>query len=168
MPVTSHLLRPVRPSLIILTLICALLFNLLPWQMIGNHFAPDFVALMLLYWTLNQPRRVGVGWAFVLGVCMDVADGNLLGQHALAYSVITYLVLSRQRQLNIFPYWQQATAVLGLMVFAQFLMAAVRVATGAELPAISYFLGPLLTAFLWVPVSNLLLAYQRKPVSESL
>ncbi|WP_148714418.1 rod shape-determining protein MreD [Chitinolyticbacter meiyuanensis] len=168
MPVTSHLLRPVRPGQIILTLIIALLLNLLPWQLIGNHFAPDFVALMLLYWTLNQPRRVGVGWAFVLGICMDVADGNMLGQHALAYSVITYLVLSRQRQLNIFPFWQQALAVLGLMLLAQVLMTTVRLVAGAELPGFSYFLGPLLTAFLWVPVSNLLLAYQRKPIPESL
>ncbi|TJZ78973.1 rod shape-determining protein MreD [Chitiniphilus eburneus] len=168
MPVSSHLPRPVRPSLIFLTLIGALLLNLLPWQLIGSHFAPDFVALMLLYWTLNQPRRVGVGWAFVFGLAMDVADGNMLGQHTLAYSVIVYLVLSRSRQINIFPFWQQALAMLGLLLLAQVIMAVLRLTTGADMVGISYFVGPFLSAFLWVPISNLLLVHQRKNVPDSL
>ncbi|UXY15118.1 rod shape-determining protein MreD [Chitiniphilus purpureus] len=168
MPVSSHLLRPVRPSLIFLTLLGALMLNLLPWQLAGGHFAPDFVALLLLYWTLNQPRRIGVGWAFLLGVVMDVANSNILGQHALAYSVISYLVLSRQRRINIYPFWQQALVVLGLLLLAQLLMAGLRFAIGSETVGPGYFVSPFVAAFLWVPLSNLLLVYQRTRVPDSI
>ncbi|WP_035060310.1 rod shape-determining protein MreD [Andreprevotia chitinilytica] len=168
MPVSSQILRPVSVWVIALSFALALLINLLPWQSSVSNLSPDFVALMVLYWTLNQPRRVGVGWAFLLGIVMDVGDGNVLGQHALAYSVITYLILSRQRLFAVFPFWQQALVVLGLLTLGQTIMLLIQFSLGASFIGWGYFVGNILAAVLWTPLSNLMLSHQRKPLSDSL
>ena len=168
MPISRQLLRPVRSSFILFTFLISLAINLLPWQAGLIGFAPDFVALFIIYWTLNQPRRVGVGWAFCLGLMMDVADGNVMGQHALAYTMMAYLTLSRQRQLAIFPFWQQAFVALGLMLAGQGLMLALRTMMGAPFVGWNYFAGCFLAAFIWPPLSNLLLSHQRRPNTEEL
>ena len=168
MPVSSQLLRPVGGAFITFTFIVALVINLLPWQVEIANFSPDFVALFIVYWALNQPRRVGVGVAFMLGILMDVGDGNVLGQHAFAYSVIAYLTLSRQRLLNVFPFWQQAFVALGCLWLAQAIMVLIRLALGASFVGWGYFAGSMLAAVIWTPLSNLLLMYQRKPKSDAL
>ena len=166
MPISRQLLRPAGVGFIFFSFIVALLINLLPWQ--AASFAPDFVALLIIYWALNQPRRIGVACAFFLGVAMDVANGNVLGQHALAYSVIAYLALARQRQLAIFPFWQQALVALALMLSSQAIMVLVRSLMGEPFVGWTYFVGSLFTAVLWPPFSNLMLMYQRKDVSDEL
>ncbi|MFC7418697.1 rod shape-determining protein MreD [Iodobacter arcticus] len=168
MPISRQLLRPVSSSFILSTFILSLSVNLLPWQAGLVGFAPDFVALFIIYWTLNQPRRVGVGLAFFLGLLMDVADGNILGQHALAYTVIAYLTLARQRQLAVFPFWQQAFVALGLMLAGQALMLLLRTAMGAPFPGWAYFAGSFVAAFIWPPLSNILLSHQRRPTTDEL
>ncbi|QLG88785.1 rod shape-determining protein MreD [Chitinibacter bivalviorum] len=168
MPISRQMLRPVGGGFIFMSFIFALLINLLPWQATTASFAPDFVALMIIYWTLNQPRRFGVAWAFLLGIFMDVADGNLLGQHALAYSIIAFLTLSRQRQLAVFPFWQQAFVALAFMLLSQTIMLVVRMMMGANFVGWSYFAGSFLAAFIWPPLSNLMIMYQRKDVPDEL
>ncbi|WP_028456731.1 rod shape-determining protein MreD [Chitinilyticum litopenaei] len=168
MPISTQLLRPVRFGFILLTFIVALLVNLAPWQAALAGLTPDFVALMIVYWALHQPRRIGVGWAFALGLLMDVADANYLGQHALAYSLIAYATLARQRQFALFPFWQQALVTLMLLLASQAVMLLVRLAIGDSFPGPGYFAGPLIAAVLWTPLSNLMLMHQRKPVSDEL
>ncbi|WP_028450324.1 rod shape-determining protein MreD [Chitinibacter tainanensis] len=168
MPISRQMLRPVGGGFIFMSFICAMLINLLPWQVTSVNFAPDFVALLIIYWTLNQPRRFGIAWAFTLGLLMDVADGNLLGQHALAYSIIAYLTLSRQRQIAVFPFWQQALITLALLLLAQSIMLLIHLLMGAQFIGWSYFAGSLLAAFLWPPLSNLMIMYQRKDVPDEL
>ncbi|QBC43298.1 rod shape-determining protein MreD [Iodobacter fluviatilis] len=168
MPISRQLLRPVSSSFILFTFVLSLSINLLPWQAGLIGFAPDFVALFIIYWTLNQPRRIGVGWAFFLGLLMDVADGNVLGQHALAYTVIAYLTLARQRQLAVFPFWQQAFVALALMLIGQVLMLSLRMLMGAPFPGWAYFAGCCVAAFIWPPLSNILLSHQRRPTTEEL
>jgi rod shape-determining protein MreD len=168
MPISRQMLRPVGGGFIFFSFVIALLINLLPWQITAINFAPDFVALLIIYWTLNQPRRFGIAWAFLLGLLMDVADGNVLGQHALAYAVIAYLALSRQRQLAVFPFWQQALVALALLLLSQTIMLVIRLLMGASFIGWSYFAGCLLAAFLWPPLSNLMIMYQRKDVPDEL
>ncbi|MBE9609097.1 rod shape-determining protein MreD [Chitinilyticum piscinae] len=168
MPISSQLLRPVSFGFILLTFLLAMLFNLAPWQAALQGLTPDFIALMLVYWALHQPKRIGVGWAFSLGLLMDVADGNYLGQHALAYSVIACLTLIRQRQFAIFPFWQQALITLFLLLLAQCIMLLVRLLFGDSFPGLGYFAGAPIAAILWTPLSNLMLMHQRKPVADDL
>lgn len=168
MPVSSQILRPLSGFVIFFSFVLALLVNLLPWQAAVSNFTPDFVALLILYWTLNQPRRVGVGIAFFLGVLMDVGDANVLGQHALAYSVIAGLLLIRQRRIAIYPFWQQALLALALLLLAQVIMVVIRAAMGAAFVGWTYFIGSFFAALLWTPLSNLMLLHQRQPVSDEL
>ena len=79
---SSRILLPVRPWFIFFSLIAAALLNFLPTA----HWpgVPDWVALVLCFWCVREFRRVGMGWAFVLGLLMDVADGAVLGQHCFA------------------------------------------------------------------------------------
>src|SRR5262245_32287095 len=94
----AEILLPVKPVFIVFTLIAALLVNLLPWSGWLLAIKPDFVALVMLYWCIHQPRKVGFTVAWLMGLMMDVADGSVLGQHALAYSVLAYagIVLHRR------------------------------------------------------------------------
>ena len=158
----KELLKPVRRRFIYLSFALAILFNLLPLPTDTLLWLPDFLALLILYWVINQPRRVSIGTAFVLGIIADVACTGMFGQHALAYSITSYLALSRQRQLVMFNLGQQALAVLGLMFANQLIMVMARMATGSAFVGWSYFLPPLTGAILWPLLTKLLLLPYRQ------
>lgn len=92
----KELLKPIKPRWIVLSFVLAIAVELLPLDATLANWLPDFTAMLALYWTLNQPRRFGIGWSFGIGLIADVASASVFGQHALAYSVISYLLLSRQ------------------------------------------------------------------------
>ena len=92
----EHLLLPPDNAFISLTIGCAFLLDVLPW---GNaRVVPDFLALVLVFWTIRQPRKVGMGVAFLFGLLMDVHHATLLGEHALGYSLLSYGALALQRR----------------------------------------------------------------------
>jgi len=93
----QYILLPVSPLFIFFSLFCAVLLNMLPW---GRFFAaPDFVALTLVFWGVHQPRKVGIGTAFFLGLLMDVHDASLLGENALAYTLLSYFAIMLHRRI---------------------------------------------------------------------
>jgi rod shape-determining protein MreD len=153
----KELLKPVRRRFIYLSFAVAILIDLLPLPVGTVLWMPDFIALLILYWVINQPRRVSVGTAFVLGIVADMAATGMFGQHALAYSITSYLALLRQRQLVMFNLGQQSLAVLGLMLANQVIMVATRMATGSAFVGWWYFLPPLTGAILWPLLTKLLL-----------
>jgi len=157
----QRILLPVNVSFIVLTLALALLFNLLPWRNVSG--VPDLTATVLAFWCIHQPRTIGIGVAWTLGLLLDVGNGALLGQHALAYSVLAFLAGSVHRRIPWFPLWQQALHLLLLLLSTQLLMLAIRLATGAGFPGWSYFAGSLICAVLWPGVNFLLLLPQRQP-----
>lgn len=161
---SSRILLPVRPWFIGLSLILALLLNLMPtahWPGI-----PDWVALVLCFWSVREFRKVGMGTAFILGLVMDVADGSLMGQHALAYVLMTYLVSSLSRRILWFPLAQQALQVFPPLLMVQLIQLGARMMSGAAFPGFGYLIGPLVGALLWVPATYLLLLPQYQPVER--
>jgi rod shape-determining protein MreD len=156
----QHLLLPVRVSTIVASFAAALVLGFLPWQ--DLRYVPDFVALTLAFWCVHQPRRVGLGVGWVLGLLADAGNGVLLGQHALAYSLLAFFAISLSRRILWFPLWAQALHVAALLAFAQAVGLLVRLAAGAEFPGWSLFAGPLLGAALWPLVTWLLLLPQRR------
>lgn len=158
---SDQLLLPVNPFFIGFTLLVALAVNLLPF---GRHAAlPDLLALVLVFWNVHQPRRVGVGAAFVFGLIMDVHQGALLGQHALSYTLLSFFAITVHRRLLWFTVGSQAVQIVPLFVAAHAVSLLVRMAAGASFPGWSLTLAPLLEALLW-PVANfMLLAPQRRP-----
>jgi rod shape-determining protein MreD len=158
---SDQLLLPANPFFIAVTLFLALAANMLP---VGRMAAqPDLLALVLVFWNVHQPRRVGVGVAFLLGLLMDVHEGALLGQHALAYTVVSFLAVMAHRRLLWFDWASQAVQVLPLFVLAHGISLLVRLVAGASFPGWSLFLAPLFEAALWPLATWLLLAPQRRP-----
>lgn len=158
----QRILLPVRVGWIVASFAAALLLNFVPWQPVG--LAPDFVALTLAFWCVRQPRLVGLGAAWLLGLLTDAGSGVLLGQHALAYSLLAFAAITLSRRVLWFSAWGQALHVGALLLFAQGVALAVRLAAGADFPGWTLIVAPLLGAALW-PVANfVLLAPQRRPI----
>jgi len=155
---SDQLLLPANPLFIALTLLAALGFNLLP---LGRHLAiPDMLAVTLAFWAVHQPRRVGIGLSFIFGLVMDVHQGALLGQHALAYTLLAFFSLALSRRLTWFTLAQQALQVLPLFAATHAVSLLVRLAAGDLFPGWSLFVAPLIEAALWPLVTLVLLAPQ--------
>ncbi len=128
----QYILLPVNPYFIAFSLAAAFLLNLMPWgRLIG---IPDFVALVVLFWNVHQPRKVGMGIAFFLGLLMDVHDASLLGEHALAYTLLSYGAITIHRRVLWMPRGLQVFAVAPLLVIAQLVPFVIRSADGRRLP----------------------------------
>jgi rod shape-determining protein MreD len=128
---------------------------------------PDWVALVLCFWSVREFRRVGMGWAFILGLLMDVADGAVLGQHCFAYVLLAYFAASLSRRLLWFPLFQQALQVLPLLLLAQVVQFLMRLAVGADFPGWGFFIGPFVASALWIPATFVLLLPQYRPVEQN-
>jgi rod shape-determining protein MreD len=156
-----EILLPVRSAFIIFTFIAALLINFLPWSGWWLFVKPDFVALVVLYWCIQQPRKVGFTAAWLLGLIMDVAEGSLFGQHALAYSVLAFAGIVLHRRVLMFTMRDQVLHVMALLLMNDLLVLAVRMFAGAPFPGFPYFIGSLTAATLWPALSYLFKLPQR-------
>ena len=159
-----YILLPVSPLFIFFSLACAFLLNLLPWGHVVGM--PDFVALVLVFWGVHQPRRVGIGMAFFMGLLMDVHDASLLGENALAYTLLSYFAIMLHRRVLWFPIMTQAMHVFPLLLLTQGIQVMVRVLVSGKFPGWSYFLESLVAVALWPCVTWLLLAPQRRAVDR--
>jgi len=157
----QRILRPAAPGFMALTMGVAVIFNLLPWGALSG--VPDLVALVLVFWCIHQPRRTGIGIAWLIGLLMDAGNGALLGQHAFAYSVLAFAAIALHRRILWFPPWQQAVHVFVLLLSSQLLMITVRLAAGGAFPGIAYFADSLVAALLWPVATFVLLLPQRRP-----
>ena len=101
---------------------------------------------MLVFWNVHQPRRVGVGVAFVFGLLMDVHDGALLGQHALAYTLLSFFAITIHRRLLWFTVPSQALQILPLFVAAHAVSLVVRMIAGGMFPGWELLLAPVFEA----------------------
>ena len=156
----DQLLLPANPWFIGLTLVVALMIDMVP---AGRMAAmPDVLAVVLVFWGVHQPRRIGVLWAFIFGLAIDVHDGALLGQHALAYSGLSFGAITLHRRLTWFPLFGQAVQVLPLFFAAHALALIVRMIVGGMWPGWGVLLAPVLEAALWPVTSFLLLAPQKR------
>ncbi len=155
------LLLPVKPWFIWFSLLVAGLLNLAPWGRLPG--VPDFLALVLVFWAIHQPLRVGISAAFLFGLLMDVHDGALLGQHALAYTVLSYFAITLHRRVQSFGPVMQALHLLPLFLFAQLLAVGVRAWVEGEWAGYGWLLEVAVTTALWPAAHWLLLAPQRQP-----
>ncbi len=161
---SSRILQPVRPWFILFSLLVALVLNFLPTS--AWPWMPDWVALIIVFWSIREPRHVGMGSGFILGLAMDVADASLMGQHALAYVLASYIASSLSRRILWFPLGQQAVHTLPLLLMVQLVQLGVRAMPGFVFPGLSYFIGPFIGALLWVPLTFVLLLPQFQPVDR--
>ena len=156
----QQLLLPANPIFIWGSLLLALVVNILPLG--RTPWVPDVVAVVLVFWSIHQPQRVGIGVAFFFGLCMDVQQAALLGQHALAYTALSFFAITIHRRLLWFSVPSQAVQVLPLFVAAHAIALALRMAGGGAFPGWNALLAPLVEAVLWPVISVILLAPQRR------
>lgn len=160
----QYLLRPASRWFIWASLCGALLFNLLPWG--RAPLVPDVLAIALVFWNIHQPRRVGIGAAFAFGLLMDVHEGALFGEHALAYTLISYGAITLHRRILWFPLGAQLLYILPLLLIAQLASVALRMWVGGTWPGWMFFGESVVGAVLWPLISWLLLAPQRRPIDR--
>ena len=160
----QHILLPASPAFVWFSTAAAFAINLLPW---GQWFwVPDFLALVLVFWNIHQPRKLGIGAAFAFGLMMDVHEASLLGEHALAYTLLSYFAITLHRRVLWFSLPAQAAHVLPLLLTAQVVMLAIRAAVGSGFPGWLYFLESFVGAALWPLITALLLAPQRRAIDK--
>ena len=154
------LLLPANPFFIWFTLIVAMMINMLPLGRIP--WMPDVLAVVIVFWSVHQPLRIGVIAAFLFGLAVDVHQASLLGQHALAYTTLSYFAITIHRRLLWFKVPSQAVQVLPLFAAAHGIELAIRMLAGAPFPGSAVLLAPVVEAALWPVVSVLLLLPQRR------
>ena len=152
------LLHPPTLRLIYLTLIVGLILAMIPFSSQTLRWLPDVLSMLLLYWAINLPRKVNLLTAFAFGLLADLFTGVPFGQHALAYSISTYLVLFRQPQLVMFNLGMQSAVVGALLLLNLLVMTLVRLALGAAFVSWSIYLSPLVGALLWPMLDKLMVS----------
>ncbi|GLK89234.1 rod shape-determining protein MreD [Pseudomonas turukhanskensis] len=155
-------LRPRNGWVIWFSLALALLLSVAPLPDFMEVGRPLWPALILTYWVLALPHRVGMTTAWLLGVGVDVLYGTLLGQNALILTLITFLVLSLHQRLRMFPMWQQSLVLLVVFGLAQLVQLWLNALTGNRPPTLAFVLPALVSALLWPWVSVALRGVQKR------
>ncbi|ACA11668.1 rod shape-determining protein MreD [Xylella fastidiosa] len=138
------------------SVILALLLGLLPLPVSVRPIRPYWLALVLMYWVIETPGRVGIGFAFVMGVLADFLYGGLLGEQALRLVVMSFIVQRFRARLRFFPMPQQALVIGGLLFNDCVVATALHLTLGQPLLPWSYWSAPLLGMLLWAPLFVLL------------
>ena len=147
--------------LILASFIAGLMLTIIPLPDVLQYIRPEWSALILLYWCMALPQRIGVGVGWVTGLFLDVLKGTLLGQHALGLAVLAYLTLQLHQRIRVYPLWQQALTVLILLNLYQLLLIWFDGITGQPSKDFTYWLPPLTGMLIW-PWVFLFLRHMRR------
>jgi rod shape-determining protein MreD len=134
---------------IIGSFLLAIMLTILPWPVWTEQFRPDWVGIVLIYWCMALPNRIGVGSGFVAGLVLDVLYGATLGENALAKSLIAFLTVHFHLQLRMFPRWQQAVVVLLLVAANNLLVLWIKNLAGQAPATWSYLTPSVVSMLLW-------------------
>jgi rod shape-determining protein MreD len=141
--------RGARHLPVIVSIVIALMLTMMPLPDSVSAFRPDWVALILIFWAMSMPRSYSVGVAWIVGLFVDVTQGTLLGQHALALCAIAYITVKFHLLMRVFPLLQLTATIFALLALYQFLLFWINGVSGATAPAVSYW-GPVLTgSMIW-------------------
>lgn len=134
---------------ILTTFLVSLLLTIAPLPDWAQHLRPPWVALVLIYWCIALPERIGVGVAWVAGISLDVLTGALFGQHALGLLMVAYMAVTIHQRMRLFPLWQQAPIVLIMLLVDRLLVLWVSGASGNPPPPLWYWMPAITGMLLW-------------------
>lgn len=146
---------------IVASLLFAFWLSVLPLPEWARWARPEWVALVLIYWVIALPQRIGVGVAWLTGLGLDLVEGAPLGENALALAVIAYLALILYQRMRMYAAWQQAGVVFVLVGINQLLCHWVQTMTAKAMPTLMFLFPALVSALLW-PSVFLLLRFLRR------
>ena len=126
-----------------------------------GYLRPQWVALVLIYWVIALPGRVGILVAWSIGLIVDVLLGSLLGQHGVAFILVAYIASSLYQRLRMFSLWQQSLIVFAIVGLNQLINFWIESIVGIGDWNMWYLLSSVVSALLW-PSVFLLLRYLRR------
>jgi rod shape-determining protein MreD len=145
---------------IIITIILAMGLRIVSWPGLLNDINPDWVLMVLIYWSLAVPERVGIFHAWTFGLLTDVLTGRLIGQYALAYSLVIYICLKLHRRLRQFPLIQQGLFIFFCLLLSQLLLFLIKnLQHPAQLKAVFWL--PVISGTLFWPLVLTILRFVR-------
>jgi rod shape-determining protein MreD len=147
--------------IIFLSFLIALMLTMVPFPGWAEDLRPHWVLLVLVYWSMAIPARIGVGVAWILGLLLDVTYDALLGQHALALAVVIFLTLNLHQRLRIFPVWQQAIVIFVFCILYDIINLWIKGISGHAPNVWLYVLPSFTTALIW-PAIFLVLRHARR------
>lgn len=147
--------------IILVSFLVGLVLAIVPLPLWGELARPEWAALVLVYWCMALPERVGVGVGWLVGLAQDALQGTLLGAHALAFGLLAFLTLQLHRRIRVLPPWQQAMIVLVLLLVVRLVLLWVRGFTGGPDTDLRYWLPALTGTLIW-PVVFLVLRELRR------
>lgn len=143
---------------VVVTLVVGLMLSIMPLPNLIAPFRPDWLALLLIFWAMQLPRTWSIGTAWIIGLILDVSYGTLLGQHALALSVIVFVTVRFHLLMRVFPLSQLTATVFALLALYQFLLFWVNGVAGVSAPLPAYWApvvtGTLIWPFLYMFLSG--------------
>ncbi len=150
--------RSARSLPVLMTIVVALMLMLVPLPKVAEPFRPDWIVLVLIFWAMQLPRNWGVITAWCIGIVLDVAQGTLLGQHALAMCVVVFLTVRLHLLMRVFPLLQLTATVFALLALYQFVLFWINGVAGVSTATIYYWApivsGTLLWPFLYMFLSG--------------
>jgi rod shape-determining protein MreD len=152
-----------RNSFIIaMTFVVALLLSVMPMPTMLELGRPMWLAMVLAYWVMALPHRVGLLTAWVTGLAIDVLYGQIFGQHALVMTLIAWMILLLHQRIRRFPLWQQSLVMLPVLGIAQMLLLWLNSLTGSRPPTLLFLLPAIVSAILWPWVFSVLRGVRRR------
>ncbi len=139
-----------------LTALFALVLTVLPLPMWLDVLRPAFLVLTVLYWSINTPRAGGIGLGFACGLMLDVFQGPVLGEHALALAIIAYIAVREHQRIRSKPAFQQSLMVLAALVSYEFVLWLIDGWTGHPVTSPLRWLHCLTGALVWPPAAAIL------------
>jgi len=131
------------------SLLAAFLLQLMPLPPAAEPFKPYWLGLVVVYWAIEAPERMGLGFAFALGLVGDLLVGELLGEQAMRLVVLAFIVLRFRSRLRFFPLGQQALAVLALLLNDRVVTLMIRGFSGEAMPPATFWVAPLVGTLAW-------------------
>lgn len=141
--------RRTELKIFIASILLAFVLQLTPLPQALLPFKPYWITLVLIYWAIEAPHRIGLGFAFLLGISGDILTGQLLGEQALRLVILTFIVLRFRSRLRFFPIGQQSLAVLALLLNDRIVVLMIRGFSGDPVPTVEFWIAPVFGMLAW-------------------
>ncbi|HUI62194.1 MAG TPA: rod shape-determining protein MreD [Steroidobacteraceae bacterium] len=142
----------------VFTALIALILTVLPLPSWLSLVRPEFLVLTVLYWSIASPRTGGIGLAFFSGIMLDVFQGPVLGEHAMALSLVSYIAVREHQKIRSKPAFQQSLIVFAALVTYEFVLFAIDGWTKHPVTSPLRWTHTLSGAIFWAPVAAVLAA----------
>jgi rod shape-determining protein MreD len=129
--------------------IVALMLTAMPLPEWATNWRPAWVAMVLIYWCMALPQRVGIGVGWLLGILLDVLQGTLLGQNAIGLAILAFLTLKSHQRVRMYPLVQQALVICLFVLVYQLLSLWVRGIMGVPPGSWTYWMPVFTSMVLW-------------------